>query len=167
MSINNRVICVVAIALATISASCSQQRYLVKGLSLPPGSTEVSYDKDTNALKNMPFSIPNAGKVIHNVTVNFDCKSGWDSVAAHIDSRMQNAGYQDTFSAFGDLTGMEGVSEGVLDMNKMGRSYTKMGGRFMVILMNNNWMADSTGLTGMKLGGADYTLTVMEFEGDK
>ncbi len=169
MSINNRVISAMTIMLIlTISlTSCGGPKYLVKGLTLPPGSTEVSFDKDTNALKNMPFPIPVSGKVVHNVTVHFDCNNGWDSVAAHIDSRMQDAGYQDAFSSIGEFTGMEGAAGGLSDMNKMMRNYTKFGGKFMVMLMNNNWMSDSTGMPGLKLGGGDYTLTVLEFEGDE
>ena len=167
MSVNNKLIRATVFALVFILTSCSGPKYLVQGLTLPPGSTEVSYDKDTNALKNSPFAMLSPGKVVHNVTVMFDCSSGWDSVAAHIDQRMQNAGYQDAMSALGSMIGMEEVASGLSETNKMMRNYTKMGGKYMVMLMNNNWMADSTGMPGMKLAGADYTLTVIEFEGDE
>ena len=62
---------------------------------------------------------------------------------------------------------MEKLDEKLTDMNKVMRTYSKMDGKFMVTVSNNNFVADITGIGAMNFSGADYTLTVMEFEGDK
>lgn len=148
-----------------VGSSCSSPKYLIKELTLPPGSSEVSLDTDSKGISSNPY-LNNLGKIRKSVVVGFDCNSGWDSVSAHIDSCMQRAGYESTGSQLSKMPGVGIVADKLGDFNNMMRMYTRMGGRYQVMLMNNNWIGDKTGVTSLNREGADFTLYVIEYEGD-
>lgn len=153
---------VITILAALALAGCGN-KYLVSGLSLPPGSSEVSFMQGTHSPSGVP--LPNMGEVKRSVTSMFNNGAGWDSVAAHIDSCMKRAGYSESMSNLGAMGGQSIPSLGGAAVSDMMRMYTKTGGKYAVMLTNNQSMMGAAGQAAGAGSSGDFTLVVMEFKG--
>ena len=148
--------CLVSLAL---TAGCGN-KYLVKGLRLPPGSTEVEFLKAEGT----------GGTA--SVTSHFNYTGGWDGLAAYIDRCMAAEGYaeaMDEISA-GGIPGMSGMLDipGMEEIAKASRMYAKEDGEYFVTLTNNRAIMEAFtgGMGSMDMPGShdekygDYTLLV-------
>jgi hypothetical protein len=155
-----------AVLLASLLGGCMKPKYLMPGLSLPPGSTVVS---ETNSTTNsggggappLPMSIPgmpNMGNA-ETISVFFNNSGGWSSVSGHFDSLLGGKGYTDSMQA---LMGATGGPPGLPSTQGM-RMYSKSGSKYTVMLMDFGGMMGAAGATGGTSvpGMGDFSLTVV------
>ncbi|MBN2083567.1 hypothetical protein JW859_15335 [bacterium] len=156
---------VLILAVACLLSGCGKPKYLVKGLTLPPGAAEVSFTVSKDTLSAFPAA--GMGEVKQTVTVGFNCSAGWDSVCAHVDDCMRRAGYEESMSTLEGMTGQQIPGMGDFSFSDTMRMYHKMGGKYSVALENNKaLMSLGGGGDPALLGMTDYTLMVMEYKGD-
>jgi hypothetical protein len=75
------VLCILALCALN---SCAKPKYIIPGLTLPPGATVI---KSNDSLIK--------GNTIRHVYIWFNCPGGWDVVTQHVDKCMRRAGYRD------------------------------------------------------------------------
>ena len=97
-------IVVISSVVVATTACASASRFLIPGLTLPPGSTETSYFKKEGlqTMEDMPgmYGSPSAMRmpwedVVWTVEVKFENPGGWQAVSSHVDACMSKAGYSD------------------------------------------------------------------------
>ena len=165
---------VAAVALAMLVAGCAAQpQYLVKGLTLPPGSTEKSRkeSKVTTSDRKLKFGEQPDGTLL----VYFDSTSSWDEVTAHFDKSLQQAGFtpmsNPLASMGGSLAGklpgggtLKDMAKGFMDYT---RTYTKEG--YSVTLTNTKSVMESKVLSKFRKNTdpapGDYMLLVTKQQG--
>ena len=150
---------IACLALLALIAGCGN-KYMVKGLRLPPGSTEVEFLKAEGT----------GGTA--SVTSHFNYTGGWDSLAAYIDRCMTAEGYTEAMDelAGGGMSGMSGMPDipGMEEIAKASRMYAKEDGEYFVTLTNNRAIIEAFtgGMGSMDMPGShdekmgDYTLLV-------
>jgi hypothetical protein len=153
----------ITILAALVLAGCGN-KYLVPGLSLPPGSSEVDFQPGAHSPNAVP--LPAMGEIKRSVTSSFNNGAGWESVAAHIDRCLSRAGYGETMSNLAGMAGQEIPGMGGAAIGDMMRMYTKAGGKYAVMLTNNQSMMGAAGAGAAAAGAGDFTLVVMEYKGD-
>jgi len=113
-------------------------KYLVKGLTLPPGAEEVSFTKDGEGIGSL--TSPMHGEPKRSVTSEFNYSGGWDSVVAHIDGCLKRAGYIELYEMMSEPVGGGPADPNFAELNEVMRnymrSYLKPGGRHTVHLAN-------------------------------
>lgn len=132
-----------AIALSVITmlllSGCAKPQYWIKGLTLPPGSTELNKTESTTT-GNMP-RVPFMGKITKMLMVSFKNPGGWEAVTKHIDACMAQAGYTESMNSM--MQGMPAMpgepGENPLDQMRM---YEKSGSHYVVMLSNMGGMMD-------------------------
>jgi hypothetical protein len=86
------IIALLSILTACALGACAKPRYIIAGLTLPPGAKVVKSDDQTY-------------HGCHQLWVSFNCPGGWDMVMRHIDKCMQRAGYTETSSDMAQQAG--------------------------------------------------------------
>jgi len=156
----------VAVLLCGLLGGCMKPKYLMPGLSLPPGSTVVSETNSTTssggqAMPQLPMSIPGMPGLGDAETINvfFNNSGGWASVSGHFDSLLGGKGYTDSMQA---LMGATGGPPGLPSTQGM-RMYSKSGSKYTVMLMDFGGMMGAAGATGGTSvpGMGDFSLTVV------
>lgn len=153
-----------ALAIALLSlAGCAKPQYLIKGLTLPAGSTVINEMESTQ----MNMQVPLMGELDKAKTVNFDCSGGWDSVVSHVDSAMRKQGYAESLSELGSM--IPGGSSLQNELMSGMRMWMKEDNEFQVMLMNNTAMMNAAAKGGgggdpSALGMGEFTLTVIKYK---
>jgi hypothetical protein len=160
------------LAFCTCISSCAKPKYLIAGLTLPPGSSEVNTTTgNTSSSSGQPLSFPTNIPGMPNmqnseyIMVTFNNSGGWSSVSSHFDSTLGKMGYSDSLKA---LMGANSVP-GMPDFSSM-RSYQKSGSKYMVMVMDMAGMMSAAsaaaGTSMPPVGGVpglgDYSLYVMK-----
>lgn len=152
---------------------CAKPPYLLRGLTLPPGSSVASetsgtWNGGTNPAFPMPMNLPGLPSMnnVKYVQVSFDNSGGWNTVSSHFDSTLGAKGYVDTFATLGQLAGST-QSDPLMGSMRM---YSKPESKFMVMLGDMGGMMARAGqsLPSGPAGGTQvpgfgtYNLMVMQ-----
>jgi hypothetical protein len=158
-------VCMLFLLCFTLLTSCGKPKYWIEGLTLPPGSTEVSTIESDMTDPRMP-PVPLPGKYKKILMVSFKNSGGWVAVSSHIDTCLTNAGY--TGSSAGAGSPQAGAA---MDMASMMRLYSKAGSSYSVMLQNMGGMleiakAQGTAPSGMAssmdaMGMGEFNLAVL------
>jgi hypothetical protein len=159
-------------ALSLVASGCAQPQYWVKGLTLPPGSTEKSRTVSNTKVADgkAKLGAPQDGSLL----VYFDSTSSWDAVAAHIGEELRQQGFTEMSNSLKDMGGSaaeklgggmaKDMATGFLDYS---RNYSKEG--YAVTLTNMKSIVESKILSKFRKGGdkapGQYMLMVTKSSG--
>jgi hypothetical protein len=167
------------------ASSCAHPQYWVKGLTLPPGSTEKSRTEtkteDSNA-KPKPWEQPDGTLMVY-----FDSSSTWDEVAAHISDDLKQQGFAEKPNPMAEIAsklpkggllgkgglGGELVKNAADSFLNTSHTYTKDGSDYTVTLTNMKSFTESKIYSQIKKfrknpdagPKGDYLLLVMKRKG--
>lgn len=152
-----------------LCSSCFGPKYLMPGLTLPPGSTVSTTTNSNTTAGGMPGvpPMPGLGSIDKSITVTFDNSGGWAAVSGHFDAFMQSRGYTESMQMASQMGGgsIPGQTAQMQQMMQGMRSYIKMGDKYAVSLMDNNAILGAAGgAGGMNPMGGGFTLYVMKFK---
>ena len=129
-----RIASLLTVLIVLCLAGCAQPKYLVKGLTLPSGSTIVDEMESTELPSEQRLS---EGEIDKVVTVNFDCPGNCDSVVSHIDQVMTKRGYHEWFEQVHNLHPDQNESLVDTPMSSLW-CWLKEYAKYEVQLMDNN-----------------------------
>ncbi len=150
-----------ALVSLVLFTSCAKPKYLIKGLTLPPGSTVVG-DKESLSSREMGSLSPMGDHPGMKIVIAFNCSGDWNSVKAHFDDCLGKSGYNaDDMSGSSDMPAVAGVS-----LDEMMRIYGSDGDKYGVMLNNLTWMKSIVPSgAGLPLD-AGYIMTVIDMEAE-
>ena len=113
-------------------SGCAKPEYLVKGLTLPPGSTVKSKteSKETSGTAGEFFDADDGMSVV----VAFDNAGGWQTVSAHFDQQLKGLGF--ILEEQPDMAGMEKQYPGMSKLMESMRKYNHESKRYGVVVQD-------------------------------
>jgi len=154
---------IVAISAILLTGCGGGDKYIIKGLTLPAGSTVKSEDDSTAAANMGMAGLGGHGPVEQAVAVMFDSNLDWNAVCSHIGGCVAKAGLKDSSTLLNEMGGMDLPPEALKMMAGTIKLWANPDEGYVVELVNT---AGLRGLAGgampPSLGDADYTLVVIK-----
>jgi hypothetical protein len=163
------------IAVLLLLCGCPAAPLMMPGLTLPPGSVEVSRSEQKNPAAGMPPgmpALPLGGTPDKTLVVGFSNTLGWAAVDAHYAALLKGKGFDDSMGGMAGMAGM--LPPGQPNPFEHMRMYMKDGAKYAVMVTNMSAMMNQAmagqagsvpgGTQAMVDGMGEFTVTILKYK---